>query len=102
MLFDNRSSSSINEPEVNSLEIGAIIGGVLGGLTIVGIVLVAMYWVRRRHPSSKESAKSASANDEGCGTTSEEVEETPHEMPANQTAPELEDTAVLQNRLPTS
>ena len=100
--FDDSSSSSINEPETSSLKIGAIIGGVLGGLIIVGIIFIAMYWIHRRHPDSNKSEKSTGANDEGRGTMSEDVEETPYELPGTQTAPELEDTAVLHNRLPTS
>jgi len=100
--LDGSSSSSFNESEIKSLNMGAIIGGVLGGLTIVGTIFIAMYWIRRRHPDCNKSEKSAGANNEGRGTTSGDVEETPYELPGTQTAPELEDTAVLHNRLPTS
>ena len=100
--FSDSLSFPINEPEIKSLNMGAIIGGVLGGLTIVGTIFIAMYWIRRRHPDGNKSEKSAGANDESLGTTSEDVEETPYELPGTQTAPELDDTAVLPNRLPTS
>jgi hypothetical protein len=35
------------------VKIGAIVGGVLGGLALIAIVVVALYWVRRRHPREK-------------------------------------------------
>lgn len=42
---------------VNTIKIGAIIGGVLGGVALIAIVVLVWYWIRRRHPRRKTGSK---------------------------------------------
>jgi hypothetical protein len=51
------SSSSTNDSnsggDEGNTNIGAIAGGVVGGLAVIGMVVIALYWIRRRHPKQK-------------------------------------------------
>jgi hypothetical protein len=51
------SSSSTNDSNTGggggNTNIGAIAGGVVGGLAVIGMVVIALYWIRRRHPKQK-------------------------------------------------
>jgi hypothetical protein len=37
----------------SNTNIGAIAGGVVGGIAVIGMVVIALYWIRRRHPKQK-------------------------------------------------
>ncbi|KAF2132987.1 hypothetical protein P153DRAFT_354426 [Dothidotthia symphoricarpi CBS 119687] len=51
-------STSTNTPtsaKSSSTNIAAIVGGVVGGLAVLGIVIIALYWIKRRHPSRSKA-----------------------------------------------
>jgi hypothetical protein len=48
--------------------IGAIAGGVVGGLAVIGMVVITLYWIRRRHPKqnvAEDHLEEPKTNDAG-------------------------------------
>ncbi|KAH7394737.1 hypothetical protein BKA66DRAFT_606401 [Pyrenochaeta sp. MPI-SDFR-AT-0127] len=53
------STSALGNPDADkAIRNGAITGGVVGGLAIIGVVIIVLYWIRRQHPKPpKETIK---------------------------------------------
>jgi hypothetical protein len=63
------------------------VGGVVGGLAVLGIVIVAIYWIRRKHPKARAIAET---QDSYVNASNAEMMYTRHEMPGQHEAQELE------------
>ncbi|KAF2108446.1 hypothetical protein BDV96DRAFT_605515 [Lophiotrema nucula] len=71
------SSATLSSQNGSSTPIGAIVGGVLGGRAIIGIIIVAVVYILRRHPRSKIETRNAVLEDQPPRYPGQDM----HEMP---------------------
>ncbi|CAO2656583.1 Nn.00g053860.m01.CDS01 [Neocucurbitaria sp. VM-36] len=65
------TAATPNPAADKALRTGAIIGGVVGGLAVIGAVIIILYWIRRRHPKPSHATptKENDADMEGAPST---------------------------------
>ncbi|KAK1221382.1 hypothetical protein PQX77_015789 [Marasmius sp. AFHP31] len=74
-----------SEPRSQSLPIGAIVGGVIGGITLAGLVAACLWVIRRRAQLDHETAAQQEAPVPFLGTTSRPTGKHPPPPPGTST-----------------